>query len=118
MMKERKNNSWIHLVMIVIIAFMPLRVLTANADFSASTSSAAVHQVELHNVGHEDCNMDASCFTDCQVSTTHCSSVSLVIPSSIHGVMPSASNEPLIADTKNMQSISNRNLFRPPRKFA
>lgn len=118
MMTERNNNSWIHWVIIAIIAFMPLRVLTANADITAGASSSAIHQVEHHDSEHQDCNMDSSCFTDCQIGTTHCSSTSLVIPSSGHGAMPSTSYLPLIADTGHMQSISNRNLFRPPRNIA
>ncbi len=117
-MKGRKNNSWIHWVIIAIIALMPLRVLTANADFSASASPVSVHQVESHDIEHQDCNMDSSCFTDCQAGTTHCSSTSLIIPSSDHGAMVSASYQPMITSTQHMKSISNRNLFRPPRKIA
>ncbi len=117
-MKERNNNSWIHLVMIVIIAFMPLRVLTANADFSASASSISVHQVEAHDVDHQDCNMDASCFTDCQAGTTHCTSTSFAIPSSGNGLVLLSSYALFVTNAEHIQSISNRNLFRPPRNIA
>ncbi len=117
-MKERKNNSWIHWLIIAIIAFMPLRVLTANADISVSVPSVATQQFEHHDVEHQDCNMDSSCFTDCQIGTTHCSSTSLVIPSSGHDAFLSTSYQLLIDDTGCMQSISSRNLFRPPRKIA
>jgi len=104
--------------MIAIIAFMPLRVLTANADFSANASSISIHQVETHDVDHQDCNMEASCFTDCQAGTTHCTSTSLVIPSSGHGLALSASYHSFVTNAEHLQSISNRNLFRPPRNVA
>jgi len=114
-MKIRINTSWVHLVMIVVIAFMPLRVLTANADFSFNPSSSLTHNAELHDLSHEDCSMDSGCLTECQTGTTHCSSASSVIPSYAYDTLSAASYQPPVTSASYLRSISNRNLFRPPR---
>lgn len=114
-MKKSKNNSWVHLVMIVIITLIPLRVLTANAEFSANTSSVTTYQSELHNMEHENCSMDVGCATDCQLSSTHCSSAAFVIPPNGHGLMTMSTHQLPAFGSRQLQSISNKNLFRPPR---
>lgn len=116
-MKTRTNISWMHICMIVIIAFMPLRALTANADIIAGSSATytSQHQSELHETDHENCNMDAGCVTDCQLSSTHCSSASFVILSSGHSLMTMSFYQLPGFSAGQLRSISNKNLFRPPR---
>lgn len=114
-MKNSKNNRWLHLVMIVIITLIPLRVLTANAEFTASASSIVSHQAELLEMDHENCNMDVGCVTDCQLSSTHCSSASLIIPPNGHVLTTLSSNQLPNFGIGQLQSVSRKNLFRPPR---
>jgi len=104
--------------MIVVIAFMPLRTLTADVDISASASSISAHHTESHGSEHENCSMDSVCFTDCQIDSTHCSSASIVIPSYNNGFEASYSYQLLVTPTDNLQSITSKNLFRPPRLNA
>jgi len=104
--------------MIVLIAFMPLRTLTANVDFSASASSISAHHTESHASEHESCSMDSVCSTDCQIDETHCSSASLAIPSYNNGSEVSYSYQLLVPCTDDLQSIASKNLFRPPRLNA
>ena len=117
-MKARTTNSWIHIFMIAIIALMPLRVMAIGADYSVSTSSVSMHQTNSATLDHKNCTMDSSCVSDCQADTTHCSSASLVIPSYVQILSSLITHQKFVTYTDDLHSVSNRNLFRPPRSLA